>query len=264
MGLYSAQGKPALRNLADDMNIKDVGNKGNLNLLSKNINIKHISKKCNSNLGIRDTVGNLGNNNLGSGNSGRQLVNGSARNHKNKNKKISVYYCNARSLRNKFRELIAEVVIKDYDVICVSESWVSEDYNKDLLSEYEISGFDMHIFQRIYKQGVGVILYAKSDLVVTEVNCTKQGMDVESVWVDIVAEKNVSVRVGLFYRPPDTSVGVNKIMIEEINRGITKFGNNKPVIILGDFNYPDIDWDLVAGNVDSSDFINCIQDNFLE
>lgn len=75
-------------------------------------------------------------------------------------------------------------------------------YNKDQLSNFYIDGYNLYIYQRVQRQGGGVVIYAKDHLVIEEVTSIKEGLEVESLWVDI-GGKNISVRIGLFYRPPN-------------------------------------------------------------
>ena len=53
-------------------------------------------------------------------------------------RKIKVYMTNCRSLRNKFRELTNVVAVHEFDIVSITASWVSENFNKDLLTEYEL------------------------------------------------------------------------------------------------------------------------------
>ena len=83
----------------------------------------------------------------------------------NSSSKIKVYQTNARSLRNKFTELSSLVASQNFDIICITESWVSESVNRDFLSEYELNGYNAYFYQRENRQGGGIILYVKSKLV---------------------------------------------------------------------------------------------------
>lgn len=45
-------------------------------------------------------------------------------------------------------------------------------------------------------------------------------------------------KVGMYYHPPDQTLGTDLVMEKE-NKEVTKADN---AMILGDFNYPPIDW----------------------
>ena len=52
----------------------------------------------------------------------------------------SVFYINARSITNKLSQLQALVYLKSYDLICISETWLSNEFydNEILPSNYTI------------------------------------------------------------------------------------------------------------------------------
>ena len=193
----------------------------------------------------------------------------------NSNKKLKVYLTNAMSLRNKFKELESLVTLHDFDIVCVTESWVSEKFNKDILSEYELQGYSGYFYERDNRQGGGVVLYVKSSFSIRNVHNVKEiGTDVESVWLDIgTVTDNLWLRVGLFYRSPCPPNGqgrdyvsfLNEKYVDEINRALGTLGNDSIALVLGDFNYPDIDWGLQHASDDiSKKFLDCVHDNFLE
>ena len=96
------------------------------------------------------------------------------------------------------------------------------------------------------------MLYVKEKFTTKNIHGIKLDKCVESVWLDINTEKDVWLRVGLFYRsccpPPGHDSQYLKILnekyINEIHRSEDTLGNNV-ILILGDFNYPDIDWSMM-------------------
>lgn len=192
-------------------------------------------------------------------------------NNKNSND-INVYYCNARSLRNKMDELVSLVSLYDFDIISIMEAWFSEKYNGDLPAEWEIKGYNSIIYQRENRRGGGVILYIKDSFVMCNLHGIKEDPHVESVWLDLLALDNIWLWVALFYRSPcppsdenyEYIKNLNNNYIKEISKGLEEIGN-KVVLIMGDFNYPDIDWNsLHATQEVSTKFLDCVLDNFLE
>ena len=189
------------------------------------------------------------------------------------NKSLKVYHTNCRSLRNKFKELVSLVLVHDYDIVCITESWVSEKFNRDLLHEYELQGYKNYFYQREDRQGGGVILYVRDSFTCRNVHGVKE-LDacVESVWLDLSTIDNICFRIGLFYRSPCPPIGLganyvkslNKKYIDELNRGVKSAANNV-VLVLGDFNYSDVDWNLMHATDECSiEFIDFVHDNFLE
>lgn len=174
---------------------------------------------------------------------------------------LKCFYTNAHSLRNKKDELVSYAIAEDLDIICITEAWINELFYGDSLHEYEIDGYSFYLYQRRLKMGGGVALYVRSNIQsVLRTDC-KSNQDVESVWVDLFTQTK-SYKIGAFYRPPDQSQELDVEMVKEIETACCDKG--KDIVIMGDFNFPDIHWDPLC-NTDhrSSVFVNCILDNFL-
>ena len=82
---------------------------------------------------------------------------------------------------------------------------------------------------------------------------------VESLWVDVRLHCNDSLRLGIVYRPPHQNQETDNNLMCEIREGC----KNK-TLILGDFNLPDIDWNVNVGeNAESEAFLECFNDSYL-
>ena len=69
--------------------------------------------------------------------------------------------------------------------------------------------------------------------------------DCESIWVRINIAGSKSLHVGAFYRPP----GSDESNLEELNTALSRVDTRKNMVILGgDFNLPDIDWETTTTN----------------
>ena len=65
--------------------------------------------------------------------------------------------------------------------------------------------------------------------------------------------------IGVCYRPPNVNEEVETQLIAQMERA----ARAGMVIIMGDFNYPEIDWSNgTAATVKGQTFINLLQDNF--
>ena len=139
----------------------------------------------------------------------------------------------------------------------ITESWINENLLGDRLQDYNITNYDMFVYQRKTKMGGGILVYIKTELrplVISNFNICEE---VESLWVDIHPRINLNskIRVGAFYRPPNQSRQTDLAMIEEIERGISK-----NTIILGDFNLPKLVKDSSSNTYETTLF----KDNFDE
>ena len=144
---------------------------------------------------------------------------------------------NAQSIRSKFDEFKCYVALENPDVICVTETWVSEEFNGDRLQDFDLEGYNMFSYCRSTRQGGGVFLYVKSLYSVTEVSDSSKAGAVESVWVDIKVGMGVKnlLRLGAFYRAGnllrDCQAEMDQDICEEIRRN-----SCKQCLIMGDFN----------------------------
>ena len=78
------------------------------------------------------------------------------------------------------------------------------------------------------------------------------------MWVDIKDGRD-SLVFGIIYRPPNLDRTNSKIIWEEIS----KASRYNKVCIVGDFNFRYINWRQLTGNLESDDFLEVVQDNFL-
>ena len=171
---------------------------------------------------------------------------------------LKCFYVNARSLRNKKDELISYIVEENLDIICITEAWVNEEKFRESRKEYEVDGYIMYLYQRDSRIGGGVVIYVKNSITSSQVNGIKVDSRVESLWLDVRVNKDKTIRVGAFYRPPNQSHEVDELMVDEVNRGCTR-----QTIILGDFNLRSVNWETMVGDASGIQFIESFQDNYL-
>nr|XP_047144770.1 uncharacterized protein LOC124818251 [Hydra vulgaris] len=146
---------------------------------------------------------------------------------------------------NNITEFETKIMIDSPDIILISETW----FKNDLI--INISNYNCFYNNRTNKQGGGVAIFTKYDITVYEVTVSLLYKEVEQIWCSIVLHKT-KILVGCIYRPPNRSNG--------------KYSN---VIIVGDFNYPNIIWkedgtiELKQNCQTSRAFINNLQNNYL-
>ena len=159
---------------------------------------------------------------------------------------------------NKLSEL--ELLIKDenIDVIGISETWLVEDISD---SEISFNGYSIFRCDRkdlIKKRGGGVLIWVKNELNPSQVQDLCDLNFQESIWCSIKCT-NKNITIGVVYRAPDSS----KLNDEALYNLINKLYDKK-VLIMGDFNFAELDWSNRA-NIDiSHPFVDCISSIFLE
>lgn len=114
---------------------------------------------------------------------------------------------------------------------------------------------------QLARRGGGVALYVREQLECIELHLGESDVEVESLWVRIKGQagKGDTV-VGVYYRPPDQEEEVD----EAFHKQLEVAAHSQALVLMGDFNYPDICWTTnMARHVRSRQFLQCIEDNFL-
>ena len=133
------------------------------------------------------------------------------------------------------------------------------------MCEYQLKGYDMFYVNQSPNEGRGLILYVKQELKATPVSFNGQFQ--ESIWITISTDANTknSMLIGCIYRSPNSTDENNYQLLQLLKEA----NSNKyaSVLILGDFNYPHINWDLEhinnGGDSDTAKFLETFEDTFL-
>lgn len=124
----------------------------------------------------------------------------------------------------------------------LSETWLSTDIDTAILS---LDGYNIYRKDRQNQRGGGVCICIKNQVDGHSLICsTSQDFNttnpVDGLWLDIQIDK-IKIHVACIYRPGNTtSEEANTQMIAAIKESYSK---KNPTFILGDFNYPNINWD---------------------
>ncbi|XP_072037662.1 uncharacterized protein [Amphiura filiformis] len=85
------------------------------------------------------------------------------------------------------------------------------------------------------------------------------------MWCEIRLKDGDKLLLGCIYRSPNSSMGNNQQLNQLINKACTR--QNSHLLIVGDFNFPEVDWQSWTCNAGDSHpgwaFLDCLQDNFL-
>ena len=109
---------------------------------------------------------------------------------------------------------------------------------------------------RIKTRGGGVLLYINNKFNAIQVEDLDDVNFPESLWCRLEFEKSKTL-IGICYRPPDST----QINDEGLFNLLAKI-SAKDVIIMGDFNYPKLNWKEELLN-NYCPFVECLNDNFL-
>ena len=182
---------------------------------------------------------------------------------------FNVLYGNARSVINKINELKVTVADLNPDFVFLSESWSNEQIEDVYL---KIPGYEL-ICRKDRTDttngiGGGLLIYAKSGVI-----CAEHVLPVfeefnQCCSVKIPLPNKSELVLVLVYRPH--KLYKNTIALDlETRRNNAKLCNvirqpPHPCVLIGDFNYSCIDWELMSSSANSKDFLDTVQNCFLE
>uniref|UniRef100_K7EWV1 Endonuclease/exonuclease/phosphatase domain-containing protein n=1 Tax=Pelodiscus sinensis TaxID=13735 RepID=K7EWV1_PELSI len=174
--------------------------------------------------------------------------------------KLRCLYTNARSLGNKMEEL--ELLVQEVkpDIIGITETWWNTRHDWST----GIEGYVLFRKDRNKGKGGGVALYIKDEVDCKEIKSDRMEKT-ESVWAKITLGKKTirsspGIVLGVCYRPPGSNLDMDRDLFNVFNE-VNAHGN---CVIMGDFNFPDIDWRTSASNNNRAQiFLDVIADEFL-
>ena len=173
--------------------------------------------------------------------------------------KLSCVSFNSRSIVNKRLELSSLLALKSYELVAITETFLDSTINN---SEIFSDTFNVQSRDRS-RHGGGVLLAVHQGLCC--IRRTDFETDCEILWCELIATKPFSrVLVGVFYRPPSSDIDYLKELERSLSL-IERSGNNLSILLLGDFNLPQIVWSTPSptcpGSL-SSTFCTTIADYF--
>ena len=171
-------------------------------------------------------------------------------------------YCNCQSVIKKLEELKIHGYDLKPDVICLNETWTNSDHTNAFLAlpGYEIvCRYDRT--DTVNGCGGGLLVYRKMGLTVYEFVSYEYVKFNQCCSVKVPLKSSKCLELVLVYRPhnlyDNESVLTNN---ERLNHIIDVV--SKPCVVVGDFNYSGIDWNLLDSDSLSESFLNKVQDKF--
>ncbi|CAM4513742.1 unnamed protein product [Caretta caretta] len=147
------------------------------------------------------------------------------------------------------------------DIIGITETW----WNSSHDWATGIEGYVLFRKDRNKGKGGGVALYINDEIECKEIRSDEMDMT-ESVWATIKLGKKTiraspGIVLGVCYRPPGSNLDMDRALFNVFN----KVNTNGNCVIMGDFNFPDIDWRTSASNNNRAQiFLDAIADGFLQ
>ena len=163
---------------------------------------------------------------------------------------LNCFFVNARSLLNNFKleELHNYAIEHNLQIIGIAETWLNSHVGD---GEISINDFTMYRKDRScvkLGKGGGVLLYIHNSLfssACTELNNFKS----ESIWCNVWLDKTTEIVIGVCYKSPNADVNEIDELFQSIKESV-----KKQVIIVGNFNYPGINWSLLDSDYHGRNF----------
>ena len=175
------------------------------------------------------------------------------------------WYTNADSLINKLVELkllVDSSKIKPM-IIAVTEVKPKNSRFNPELSEYQLDGFEQFHVNLDKKQSRGILIYVNKEISASQVALVSPFEEV--VLIEISLVNSDKLLFGCIYRSPN-SCDENNVLLIDLMRKINDATHSHKVIV-GDFNFPSIDWklwsnSLVSEEAISNKFLDSMRDGF--
>ena len=142
---------------------------------------------------------------------------------------------NTTSLVNKLSNFQSFVYTSDCCIFCITETWLSNG-----IFDNEVLPHGYNIYRKDRNSRGGGVLLAITDCITSS---QLPSPDVEIITVLISTDQPFIISVA--YIPPNS----NDAYHDQLHNHFTNLANeSKPIVLLGDFNYPDVNWATYSGS----------------
>lgn len=182
------------------------------------------------------------------------------------NNKFYIIYTNADSLCNKVSDLRILLGSMNHtpDIIVITEVNSKQRKNKMSESEFFLENYNIFSANIGCINSRGIIIFVKNSLSAQKYEFSSNFE--EFLFAEVRDSCNTSIVIGAIYRSPNSLKENNELLFELINNFCSNCKSK--LIIVGDFNFPNIDWDLnsvkhASHNSPEYMFLKTINDNYL-
>ena len=142
---------------------------------------------------------------------------------------------------SKFQSFLCLLCINFYDIIAITETWLSNSmYDNEILP----TGYSIYRNDRTTRGG-GVLIAVKEYISSVQI---QSPIDLEIVTVELNAP--TAITVCAVYIPANAALNYCQSLITYLHS--LSLDNSKKLLVVGDFNFPDINWDTMTSTAQSS------------
>ena len=144
------------------------------------------------------------------------------------------------------------VAVETFDVICITETWLSTD-KRDFEGEYNLPGYTMYHRDRKNRTGGGVMMYVRSHL-----RAVPRNIDSPFELMGLRIDADIILHLYLLYRPPHQTRDLDLRLYETLSELL----RDDTSVLMGDFNCR-VNWDTGVAGGEGELLIEFVNDNFL-
>jgi exonuclease III len=177
-------------------------------------------------------------------------------------KKLTCIYSNVDSLIKKITELSYITVQTAPDVIALTEIFPKNSRFPVTENDIQIANYNCYTNIAESTARRGVAIYVKNSI---QSRCASVNFHfTESIWCEMDLKDNDKLLIGCIYRSPNSSLQNNELLNQSLKIAAETCSH---ILIMGDFNHPDINWDNGTSPPDenhrATKFLEAVRDSFL-
>ena len=156
----------------------------------------------------------------------------------NDRKLLNIMTRNAQSLNYKLNELKLLINERKPDIVSITESWGNDDISDGI---FALQGYTMYRDDKKSGIGGGTLLYVNNKIEQRICKAFDALAFESSTWCWIVIKRGKKNLIGSIYRSTSSS-GQNDDLLKQVIRKADEIAKGNRLLILGDFNLPNINW----------------------
>ena len=176
--------------------------------------------------------------------------------------KISCLYDNCDSLLNRIDELKIRLFDKNILISGITEIMPQNCLIKPDENDFKIEGYNLYTNIKKFPDGRGTGLYIHKSVKAKESTFSFNKGYLESVWAEVYLSETEVLLCGIVYKSRKEK---DNVLLKELFSNVSFLNTYTHLLVMGDFNFPDIDWEnWSSSDSNSQEFVEIIQDTYLQ